>query len=242
MADAQTDRWADLRTALLATVDELYLHDLITSTGGNISVRLPETDHILITASRLSKGHLGPEHILEVDEQGRLVPTTHSTAGEVNLTSTCMSSQAGQRIRPPVEAGMHLAVYAARADVGAVIHTHAPLATVWGLFGEAVSPITLEAVRFTDMRTVPFAAPGSRELATSVAEALVRGSAALLRNHGLITVGKDLLEAADIALALEETLRIAFMAQLAGLAGLAGGRPAEIPPRAAEFLRKVLVG
>lgn len=223
------------------TVNDLYAHDLLTPTGGNVSARLPEGDHILITASQFSKCHLGPEQVLEVDDQGRPA-STNQPAGTFVAGPMGAVASSGQRVRPPVETGMHLTVYAARPDVGAIVHTHAPLATVWGLFGEAVPPITLEAVRFIDMRTVPFAAPGSRELATSVAEALIRGSAALLRNHGLITVGKDLGEAAAVAMALEETLRVAFLARLAGQTGWAGTAPAEIPPRAAEFLRKVLVG
>jgi ribulose-5-phosphate 4-epimerase/fuculose-1-phosphate aldolase len=37
---------------------------------------------------------------------------------------------------------MHLAVYEARPDVGAVVHTHAPMATIWGLFDEPVPVLT----------------------------------------------------------------------------------------------------
>ena len=224
------DRLLELKQAVVAAVNELYDHGLITPTGGNVSVRCPDSDHILITASQIYKGALSPVHILEVDAKGKPVgPEDPNTPF-------------GHRLRPSVETGMHQAVYAARPDVGAVVHTHAPLATVWGLFDEPVEPLTIDHIRFGTMKTVPFAAPGSRELAWSVSEALIRGPAVLLRNHGLVTVGKDLREAVNQALALEETLKITLLARIAKSLGLAGTGPAVIPAKAVEFLRKVMVG
>lgn len=137
---------------------------------------------------------------------------------------------------------MHLAVYEARPDVGAVVHTHAPMATIWGLFDEPVPVLTIDCIRFTDMRTVQFAAPGSRELAMLATEALSRGQAVLLRNHGLVTAGKDLRDAVNVTLVLEESLKTALMARLIGAPGLIGKEPAVIAPKAAEFLKKVLIG
>lgn len=224
------DRLLELKKSVVAAVNELYDHELITPTGGNLSVRCPDSDHVLVTVSQIFKGGLGPEHILEVDAKGKAV-----VEEEQNTTF-------GRRLRPSVETGMHQAIYAARPDVGAVVHTHAPRATVWGLFDEPVEPLTIDHIRFTAMKTVPFAAPGSRELAGLASEALARGSAALLRNHGLVTVGKDLREAVNTALALEESLRITFLSRVGKLLGLAGGDPAVIPPKAAEFLKKVMIG
>jgi ribulose-5-phosphate 4-epimerase/fuculose-1-phosphate aldolase len=225
-----------LKTLVVVAVTELYDHGLITPTGGNVSRRCPDSDHILITASQIFKGDLVPEHILEVDTQGKVVapdpgdPPACPLAGE-------------RRIRPSVETGLHLELYATRPDVGAVVHTHAPFATVFGLYDEPITPFTIEHLRFLEMKTVPFAAPGSRDLAGLTAEALPRGSAALLRNHGLVTVGKDLREAVNVALCLEEILRITLLARLGRLVGLGGGaEPAVIPAKAADFLKKVLIG
>ena len=231
------DRLLELKKSVVAAVNELYEHGLITPTGGNLSIRCPDSDHILITASQIWKGGLGPEHILEVDPKGKTI------IAEGDTPHTLPSAPAGgRRIRPSVETGMHLGIYAARPDVGAIVHTHAPMATVWGLYDEPVTPLTIEHIRFADMKTVPFAAPGSRELASLTAEALSRGSAALLRNHGLVTVGKDLREAVNVALSLEEILGITLLARMGKLLGLGGGEPAVIPAKAAEFLKKVLTG
>ncbi len=223
-------RLLELKESIVAAVNELYDHELVTPTGGNLSVRCPDSDHILVTASQIFKGALGPQHILEVDAKGKPVAEEEPDA------------PFGRRIRPSVETGMHQAIYTARPDIGAVVHTHAPLATVWGLFDEPIQPLTIDHIRFTAIKTVPFAAPGSRELAGLTSEALVRGSAVLLRNHGLVTAGKDLREAVNTAMALEETLRITFLARMGRLLGLAGGDPAVIPPKAAEFLKKVMIG
>lgn len=227
----------------MAAVNELYAHALITPTGGNVSVRCPDSDHILITASQIYKGDLTPEHILEVDARGQRVTAEDSQEALFARPGAPASpAPAARRVRPSVESGMHLAVYASRPDVGAVVHTHAPLATVWGLFDEPVPALTIDCVRFAEMRTVPFAAPGSRELASLTAEALSRGPATVLRNHGLVTVGKDLRDAVNTALALEESLKLVLLARAAALLGLAGKEPVPIPPKAVEFLKKVMVG
>lgn len=249
MTQGEGDRLLELRRSVVAAVNELYEHNLITPTGGNLSVRCPDSDHILVTASRIFKGNLGPEHVLEVDSKGKPVTVGAAEAQGALFTGSGTQGPAGsepfppgRRIRPSVETGMHLAIYAARPDVGAVVHTHAPLATVWGLFDEPVPALTVDSIKFTEMRVVAFSAPGSRELATQTAEALNRGPAALLRNHGLVTVGKDLREAVNTALALEESLRVSLLARLGGLLGLAGKEPATIPPKAVEFLKKFFIG
>ena len=230
MTDTDSSR-LELKRAVVGAVNELYEHELITPTGGNLSLRCPDSDHILITASQIFKGDLGPEHILEVDSKGKTVEAEGQETPPF-----------GRRIRPSVETGLHLAIYAIRPDVGAVVHTHAPLATVWGLFDEPVAAFTIDCIRFTEMRVVPFAAPGSRELATLASEALRRGSATLLRNHGLVTVGKDMREAVNMALALEESLRIVLLTRMARLCGLAGEEPAVIPTKAVDFLKKIMIG
>ncbi len=232
MPEVSSAQLLELRKEVAAAVGELYQHGLFTPTGGNLSVRCPDSDHILVTASQVFKGALLPEHVLEVNAQGRPVGEEPAALG----------APVARRVRPSVETGMHLAVYESRPDVGAVVHTHAPISTLWGLFDGPVPALTLDCLRFTGMRTVPFAAPGSRELALLVAEALVEGQATLLRNHGLVTVGKDLREACNVALALEESLRTVLWARLLAAPGLIGQEPAVIPPKAAEFLRKVLIG
>ncbi|MHB8757344.1 MAG: class II aldolase/adducin family protein, partial [Bacillota bacterium] len=186
---------------------------LITPSGGNVSVRLP--GGALITPSGMHKGSLRPPDLVEVDAAGR--------------------PRAPGR-RPSVETGLHLLVYQRRPEVNAVIHTHAPMATLLGLLDLPVPPVTLEAVRFADLPSVPFFRPGSDDLAEAVADDLGAAPAALLRNHGLVTVGADLRAAADAALALEE------VAHLVVTCGLLGREPSTIPPEAVKALKQLFLG
>jgi len=184
------------RQEIVATVEELYEARLITPTGGNVSVRLPdEPDAYLITPTRLHKGSLRPEDIVRVDGGG---------------------TPADPHQRPSVETPMHLAIYAAYPDAGAIIHSHAPLSTALGLVGGRVPPITVDAVLFTEMRIVPYGLPGDPVLIERVVEALARSPAVLLQNHGLLTVGRTLRQAANRALALEEVIHILLVCRLLG--------------------------
>jgi L-fuculose-phosphate aldolase len=101
----------------------------------------------------------------------------------------CLVTPAGERVegaRPSVELPMHLAVLAARPDVGAVVHTHSPRAT-------ARPP-------------VPVAEPapsGTPELGAAVLAAAGDGHAVVIEGHGPVCFGVDLAEALERAFELE---------------------------------------
>ena len=206
-------REQELREEIVATMRELYEARLITSTGGNISVRIPDApDAFLITPSMLHKGGLRPEDIVRVDAEGKPLD---------------------RRQRPSVETPMHLAIYAAYPEVGAVIHTHAPLATALGLVGGRIPPITVDAVPFVRTRVVPYGLPGDPVLIERVVQALADSPAALLQNHGLVTVGPTLRRAANRALALEEVIHILMTCRLLG------GEPTTLPEETVALIREM---
>ncbi len=200
-----------LREEMVSILRELYEARLITPTGGNISVRLPgEEAAYLITPTQMYKGGLRPEDMVRIDREGR---------------------PAHPHQRPSVETPMHLAIYRAYPEVGAVIHTHAPLAIALGIVGGRIPPITVDAVAFTEMRIVPYALPGDAGLIRQVVEALAHSPGVLLQNHGLVTVGESLRQAANRALALEETIHILTACRILG------GEMTEIPPHLVETIR-----
>lgn len=207
---------AELRQQMVAAVRELYEAGLITPTGGNLSVRLPEGQGYLITPSMLHKGSLCAEDMIRLDPDGK--PT------------------AGAKWRPSVETPMHLKIYEIRPRCAAVIHTHAPWATLFGLLEMKVEPITVEAVRFLETPLVPFQMPGSPELVAAVEKVLSDSPAVLLQNHGLLTYGGSLREAANAALALEEVCQLLIRCRLLDRT------PVLIPEQAASLLRKFLLG
>ncbi len=201
----------ELREGIVSIVNELYGARLITPTGGNVSVRIPgDPEHFLITPTRLHKGSLKPEDIVPVDRQGKPL---------------------NPRQRPSVETPMHIAIYEAYPEIAAVIHSHAPHATALGLVEGRIPPITVEAIPFVDAQVVPYGMPGDPELIENVVKALEKSPAVLLQNHGLLTVGRDLRQAANRALALEEVISILVTCRLLG------GEPAVLSDEVIEAIK-----
>lgn len=121
--------------------------------------------------------------------------------------------------RPPsLETPLHLAIYAARPDVRAIVHTHSPYATAWSFLG-APLPELLEEQAYYDVGAVPVAAAapaGSGALAAAAAAALGDGRAALLGRHGVVAVGDDPAAAIVIAEVVERTAHAAWLLRADG--------------------------
>src|SRR5207249_3790926 len=83
----------------------------------------------------------------------------------------------------------------ARPDATAAVHTHAPVATAFGITTQRFPPINTDAVFLADTQIVPWSMPGSKELADAVGEALKASRGAILQCHGLMTVGKTMRDA-----------------------------------------------
>src|SRR5262249_56752719 len=97
---------------------------------------------------------------------------------------------------------------AARRESTGAVHTHAPIAPAFSITNQSSPPINTDAIFLRDTVTVPWIMPGSKELADAVAAALRKSRGCILQNHGLMTVGNDVRDAATRALILEETAKI----------------------------------
>jgi autoinducer 2 (AI-2) kinase len=179
----------DIRHQLCQIVDDLFAAQLITATGGNASARIPEhPDEAWITPSQLFKGALSPEILVRIGMDGRaLEPESRS---------------------PSSEALMHTAVLRAKPEAQAVIHCHAPHATILVNAGLPFLPVSTEAAFFQKIRRIPFLMPGTQELADAVVEALGDAWAVLLQNHGLLVAGRSLRRAADLAEIIERASEV----------------------------------
>jgi len=104
---------------------------------------------------------------------------------------------ASPRRRPSSETPMHLAIYRARADVRAVVHTHAPAATAFAMTGARLDePLLPEVVvHLGPVALVPYARAGTEKLPQAMVPYLAGHDVFLLANHGAVTVGRTLEEA-----------------------------------------------
>ena len=124
----------------------------------------------------------------------------------------------GRRV-PSIEHGLHRAVYAARPDVNAIVHTHPVWSTVFSAMGESIPLLIDEAAQALgdEVRTAPYALPGTEELAKNCAEALgQKANACLLQSHGAVCVGRDMKAAFKTARVLEMTAEIFWRIRAAG--------------------------
>lgn len=171
---------------------ELYTRGLINGSGGNISIRM-EADTVLSTPSGWSLGHLTPESISKTTIKGELI----------------------KGLKPTKELPLHLAVYEARPDMAAVVHTHSIYAVAYGCTmepGQIMAPYVPSLVAKVGMvRLTPFRMPASRELGEVVAEGIASSQAVLLENHGVVAVGKTLEAAVGAAFEVEDNARIYFL-------------------------------
>jgi ribulose-5-phosphate 4-epimerase/fuculose-1-phosphate aldolase len=113
---------------------------------------------------------------------------------------------------------MHLACYKFRPDIDAVVHTHPVYGTILGIVGAKLGYISYEFMLTmkSEVPTINYKSAGSGALATAVGKAIRKSNGILLKNHGIIVVGKDLAEAYDRAVALERAAKIYVLAGLSG--------------------------
>lgn len=118
-----------------------------------------------------------------------------------------------------LEAVLHTEVYEARPDVGAVIHGHPPYATALSACDGDLQLLTHDAVLFADgiamFEETPELITGP-ELGEAVARALGSRRVVLMRNHGVLVVGKDLGWAVLAAVTLERAIRLQVIASALG--------------------------
>jgi L-fuculose-phosphate aldolase len=142
---------------------------LVRETSGNVSVR--DGDRIAITPTGGRLAELADDDVVVIDLDGNLVE------GELAPTS---------------ELDLHLGVYR-RYDAGAVVHTHAPVATALACVLDELPCVHYEMLALGgSVRVAPYATFGTPELAELVLDALEGRTAALMANHGALVYGADL--------------------------------------------------
>ncbi len=199
--------WMETATKLVAIAKRLYDRNMNAALGGNVSIRLE--DGIAITPAGINKGFMTEDDVVVVDMGGTKLRGNG---------------------KPSSEGKMHYEIYKLRPDVQAIIHAHPPFAVAFALaHRELPDDILPEAtIMLGHVPCLPYVTPSTIELAREVAQGLLRRNAALMANHGVITLGSDLEEAYNRMELLEQTcMSVVYASVLGGVH--------HIPPAEMEF-------
>ncbi len=189
----------------------LWQRGLVGATEGNLSARL-STRQILCTPTGASLGHMKPDELVVIDNQGK--PVDGGT--------------------PSSEIKLHLRILAKRPDCQAVIHAHPPTATAFALAGEDIPDNLLPESAYVlgSVATIPFAMPGTDEVPDAIEPLLEDHKTFLMSHHGAVVMGKDLTDAYNRMETLERISQIILTARQLDT-------PRPMPDRAFDHMLKV---
>ncbi len=192
------DTILSLKDAIITTSLAAYNAKLFVGTSGNLSVRVPGKEEMLITPTSVRYDTMRREDIVHMGLDGTILDGT----------------------RPPSsEWRMHAAVLRHCPEANAVFHTHSPYATAFATVRKDVPNILIEMGPFLGggLPCAPFAMPGTEELGMTAVGVFQTGLyACLLGSPGVLTIGKDIDQAYIRAEYAEEAAMIYHHALQAG--------------------------
>ena len=190
---------------VVAVAQALDAAGLMPNKSGNVSMR---TRHgFVITPAGTPYAELTPESLVELAlDNGENGDTPIFPPDDQRISPAVAAGKKGVSpfSRPSSEWRMHAAIYRARADVNAIVHTHSPHATALACAGLGIPPFHyMIALAGGDVRCAPYATFGTAELAEHAVRGLDGRRATLLANHGVIAVGPTLSVARAVAVEVE---------------------------------------
>ena len=186
-----------LRQELLCAFHIIDLAGQPSGMGSHLTARLPGAQTMLFHIHNYGFGEVTPDHIHESDFELKVL------TGDIDINPTLH---------------IHTRIYLNRPDINCVVHTHAKHVTALSCLGENLACITQSSARLYN-ECVYFEEEGSvlgKDLAQALADGLGDKSAMVLKNHGLLTVGKSIPEAVLLALTMENEAEIQLLAMAAG--------------------------
>ena len=177
---------------LIEVCNNIYERQLVSGKSGNVSARLSK-GYIAITPTLKSLGELKQKDIVLVDMDGEVL-----TRGE-----------------PSSEVGMHLEIYKKRPDVNAIVHTHSPHVTGFSFTSKEMKRLEgFGKIKNPFISSIGYEKPGSRELAQKVSQNIAGEDVLILKNHGVVCLGKFLKEAESLAIFIEESAKTQFISEM----------------------------
>lgn len=159
---------------IVEAAHELVRKGYLMATGGNLSLRVSGQKAFAITPSNYDYLKMTPDDICILDFD-------HGTLEG--------------HLKPSVEAAMHGAVYQARPDVNAVVHTHQAYVSALTLIKAPIPALFDEQARFLgrSVDIIPYAPSGTGFLKNTVAKHVRNhNNAFMMQNHGALVFGHDM--------------------------------------------------
>ena len=181
---------AELKQQLADCIRMLEQSDIIDY-NGHASIRIDE-DRMLINIGSCQRSRLTAADICTIDMEGNVIEGNG---------------------KPPLEFHLHAGIYRARKDVSAVVHAHPKWSTFLTMTGHGYLPVYAQGSLVYPMPVLD--SPNSinnRAMADRLAATLGDRPAAMMKSHGAVTVGKDIVEAFVLANYLEENAYRQYMA------------------------------
>ncbi len=192
-----------LKKNTIAAKDDLILaarravnSGLQTGTGGNISVRVPDFDLMVVKASGVAFDECVHDNIVVTDFQGNVL--------EGNL-------------KPTQEFVLHASLYEKYGNIGAIVHTHSPYAITW-TYTKKELPLITQHAKLKLKHSIPNLSYDSptipREGMLEIYKNMDEKSglqAFLLEGHGIVAIGKSAVKACQTAELIEETAKIVYL-------------------------------
>ncbi len=188
----------EVRAQVLHVAKAIHAAGLVVGTAGNVSGRMPDGETVCMTPSSLPYETMTLEDLVIVDLDGHKVGDGGGS--------------------PTTEKVLHLDCYKQYPEVGGVVHSHAPYASMFALVREPIPASIEEVVIYIggDIPCCDYRMTGTAELGEEVAAKLVDRSGALVANHGLVTIGKHAEDALHASLVVERTAQIVWGARQLG--------------------------
>ena len=186
-----------IKAEILAAGCMMLDKGLVAGTWGNISSRITGTELIAVTPSGKEYHEITAADVVVVDMTGTIIE------------ASC---------KPSSELPLHLAIYSARPDIQAIIHTHSIFASACAVAHKNIPPIIEDLVQLSggSVDVAAYALPGTDALAQNVVVALGKKNAVLMANHGVVGCGQSLAEGMMACELVEKAAQIFIYANQIG--------------------------
>lgn len=226
MSKSSRKELEELKTKV-ALGNRIMFHQGLADYHGHVSARIPGTRKFFIKPVLAPLGEISSKDVIlvDIDEYMEVCEENYARAGNQRAITKLKN--------PPRETMIHAAIYAARADINSVVHTHQTLATAFSVAGTPILPIYNQAAVFAPETPI---FPSPRLIYTiqdgkEVCQTLGDRMAMLLKGHGVIVCGDSLEYATVHAIYLERTAYMQFVASCVG-------KPSIMPQQDIDYMKE----